>query len=110
MLRASGKQTGRANDLGALVDPMVDPLVPAGRELLAFADAAVLRDEDEIHIARDDLAGVVGAEAVVRAAAVAGNFQMMNRLLDGIGVNVSRHAMVLAAELNLTVPAHLQAT
>ncbi|MCP4960270.1 MAG: hypothetical protein GY925_13510 [Actinomycetia bacterium] len=86
---------------------MTDPLLAAGPELLAFTDAAILHDPDEMPEARLELAASAGPDAVVRAAAVAGNFQMMNRLLDGIGVKISRHAMTLANELGLTVPAHL---
>jgi hypothetical protein len=107
MLRASAEKTGRPADLRAVVDPMRDPLLPAGPQLLAFADAAVLRDADEMPVARRALLDAAGPEAVVRAAGCAGNFQMMNRLLDAIGVRVRRQGMDLAAELGLQVPRHL---
>ena len=109
MLRASGQTTDRPNDLTAIVDPMRDPLLPAGPELLAFVDAAVLRDADELPTARRALLDRAGPAAVVRAAAVAGNFEMMNRLLDAIGVPVSRRQADLASELGLRVPDHLRA-
>lgn len=108
MLRASSDHTSRPADLRAVVDPMRDSLLPAGSALLAFTDAAVLRDREEIAVARRALLEVAGPEAVVRAAACAGNFQMMNRLLDAIGVKVRRQGMELAAELGLTVPDHLR--
>ena len=108
MLRASGQSTDRANDLRAVVDPMRDPLVPAGPELLAFTDAAVLRDDEELPLARQALLDRAGPAAVVRAAAVAGNFEMMNRLLDAVGVAVNRRQADLAAELGLRVPDHLR--
>ncbi len=108
MLRASADETGRSHNLGALVDPVADPLLPAGRELLAFTDAAVLGDVEEMDAARSALLAAAGESAVVRAAAVAGNFQMMNRLLDAVGVRVARSGLDLAAELGLSVPVHLQ--
>lgn len=107
MLRASSTRTHRPVDLRALVDPARDPLLPAGRELLAFTDAAVLRDPHEMPAARDALLRAAGEAAVIRAAACAGNFEMMNRLLDAIGVPVSTGGMALAADLGLAVPDHL---
>lgn len=49
---------------------------------------------------------VAGPEAVVRAAGCAGNFQIMNRLMDTLGVPVSRR-LALAEELGLDLPDHL---
>ncbi len=109
MLRASGEKTGRPSDLTAIVDPVRDSLLPAGGELLAFADAAVLRDGDEMPVARRKLLDAAGPAAVVRAAAVAGNFEMMNRLLDAVGVAVRGGQLRLADELGLRVPDHLRA-
>lgn len=108
MLRASSDRTGRPSDLHAVVDPMRDPLVPAGPQLLAFADAAVLRDPDEMPTARQALLDAAGPEGVVRAAAVAGNFDMMNRLLDATGVVVPKRMAVVADELGLRLPDHLR--
>lgn len=107
MLRASSRHTGRPADLRAIVNPFTDPLVPAGRELLAFTDAAVLGDADEMPIAREALVRGAGQAATIRAAAVAGNFQMMNRLLDALGVRVGPSALRLADELDIAVPHHL---
>lgn len=107
MLRASSRQTDRPVDLQSIVDPFTDSLLPAGRELLAFTDAAVLGDADEMPPARAALLSVAGPAATIRAAAVAGNFQMMNRLLDALGVRVGPSAMRLANELGVEVPPHL---
>lgn len=109
MLRASSQRTDRPTELRAIVDPVSDSLLPAGAGLLAFTDAAVLRDADEMSLARQRLGDQAGPEAVVRAAAVAGNFEMMNRLLDAVGVPVSSPGMALADELGLRVPDHLRA-
>ena len=86
MLRASSQHQGLSLDLRAISDPTRDSGVPFGSELLAAADAAVLRDDHEIGQARDELVRAMGPAAAVRAFAVAGNFEMMNRLLDGQGV------------------------
>ena len=108
MLRASAARTNRSVDLRAALDPMVDSRLPAGPELLAFTDATVLRDAEEMPIARQALLDTAGPDAVVRAAAVAGNFEMMNRLLDAVGVAVTHQGAALAAELGLRVPDHLR--
>lgn len=108
MLRASSRHTARPADLRAVLDPFSDSLVPAGRELLAFTDAAVFADTAEMPLARRELIQVAGEDATVRAAAVVGNFQMMNRLLDALGVRVGANAMRLANELGLRVPTHLR--
>ena len=108
MLRASSDRTDRPADIGSVVDPVRDPLVPAGREILAFTDAAVLRDGEEMPAARQALLDAAGADAVVRAAAVAGNFEMMNRLLDATGVAVPTRFEPLADELGLRIPDHLR--
>jgi len=108
MLRASAEETGRPHNLAAVVNPMAGSLLPAGSELLAFTDAVILVDHHEMPLARQALRDAAGTEAVVRAAACAGNFQMMNRLLDAIGVKVWAGAMALADELGVSVPDHLR--
>ncbi len=107
MLRASSKKTGRPADVAAVVNPSVDPLLPGGPELLEFTDAAVNHDRSALPEARTRLLEAVGPAGAVRAAAVAANFQMMNRLLDALGVRTSKGGMALAADLGVDVPAHL---
>lgn len=103
MLRASVQHTGRPVDLSAISDVTRDPLLPAGRELRDLTDAAVLRDPYERNLALPALVDEAGEAAAVRAAAVAGNFEMMNRLLDGIGVGPGGMASI-AGELGVTYP------
>ncbi len=76
-------------DLLAVTDPTVDPALPGGRALLGFIDAAVNRDRTRLALARSELGAVLGDEAVIRAAAVVANFQMMNRIADATGMPVS---------------------
>lgn len=87
MLRVSSQHLDRAADLGALSDASVDPVTPSGRQLMAFADAVVLGDDLELPQATERLVAAVGPSGAGRAAAIAANFQMMNRMLDAIGVD-----------------------
>jgi len=100
MLRASAQTTGQAIDLGAITDRAPDPLLTAGTELLAFV-TAVIRNDSSLGPARTVLAASAGPYAVVRAAAVAGNFQMMNRLVDATGVPIGASQRAIAADLGL---------
>ncbi len=105
MLRASAHATGQFIDLHAITDRAVDPLLAAGTELFAFVNA-LLRDDDTIQdgtlqAARTALTAAAGPYAVVRAAAVAGNFQMMNRLVDATGVPIGASLRSIAADLGL---------
>ena len=104
MIRASAQTTNVAVDLAGLRDSTADSGVPAGRQLLQLTDAAVLRDPYERDVALAELVAVVGAAGAVRAAAVAGNFEMMNRLLDGIGVGAPPGSDEIAAEIGITLP------
>lgn len=87
MLRVSGRHLERPPDLAALSGASDDPGTPAGPELIALADAVVRADAAATAVAGERLAGIVGAPGAVRAVAVAANFQMMNRMLDAIGVD-----------------------
>jgi hypothetical protein len=46
-------------------------------------------------------------EATQRVAEVAANFQMMNRILDAVGVPVNQRLSAVVDELGLTIPDHL---
>ena len=74
---------------------------------MVFTDAALARDRAAMRSAREALKLVAGPEAVVRAAGCVGNFQIMNRLMDTLGVPVSRAGLALAEELGLDLPDHL---
>ncbi len=104
MLRASAKSTDAPIDLLAIADPMVDPLLPASPELRCLVDAIVLRDPDERDVALTALVEAVGTEGAVRAAAVVGNFEMMNRLLDGTGVGPNTPMAAIATDLGIEWP------
>lgn len=107
MLRASATHTNRSISLEAIADPNVDSGLQWGRELLAFTDAAVGRDGVAMATSRTALALAGGRDAVVGAAGCVANFQMMNRLLDTLGVRVARNRLPLAKHLGVDVPDHL---
>lgn len=101
MLRASVEATGSSLDLVAVTDPLRDPLLPAATELRCLVDAVVLRDSYERDLALESLNAVVGADGAIRAAATIGNFEMMNRLLDGTGVGPTRRSAQIAPALGI---------
>ncbi|MDX2381743.1 MAG: hypothetical protein QNM02_18540 [Acidimicrobiia bacterium] len=97
MLRVSGQHLGRTPELGALSNSVPDPMTPAGPELLALTDAVVSADGDGAAQAAERLTEVLGEPSTVRAIAVAANFQMMNRMLDAIGVDYGGNEQIAAA-------------
>jgi len=99
MLRESAVTTDRTVDLRAIVDTTVDPLLEAGAQLVSLVDAAIDRDDRRLATAREMLAEQVGIAGVVDAAAVFGNFEMMNRIADATGMPVGRGS--LAANVDL---------
>lgn len=95
LLRASGVQ------VGVVVDPSraEESGLPHAETFLAFADAVINRDEGALPALRDTLRSVVGAEGVVDAAGVVGNFERMNRIADGAGLELDAPVRVLAANI-----------
>jgi alkylhydroperoxidase family enzyme len=88
MLSWSAETTNRTVDLEAIAFDEVSPGLPGGDELLAFTTATVAREPGLIATARDALVAALGPEAMVDAAGVIGNFEMMNRIADGVGMPV----------------------
>lgn len=100
MLRASAQQTGHEVELSAIAHLDRDSLLPAGSQLLGFV-TALIRGDDDLSAARGRLSESVGHGGVVRAAAVSGNFQMMNRLVDATGVPIGQTSRMIADHLDL---------
>ncbi len=100
MLRASAQQTGRRVELSAITHPGRDSLLPAGSELVEFV-TALIRETANLPGERERLTRAVGSAGLVRAAAVTGNFQMMNRLVDATGVPIGATLRAIADELDL---------
>ncbi|MDB4102781.1 hypothetical protein N9549_01765 [Acidimicrobiales bacterium] len=70
-----------------------------GAELAALAQAMGTWWTEPPTAARDALVAVAGTEVAERAVGVAATFQMMNRLLDGVGAPVHQRLHPLAVEL-----------
>jgi len=107
MLRASAQKQGVDVDLRPVATGVGHTGIAHGREIMAFTDAVVLRDFDELPDARADLESIAGRDFADRAAMVAGNFSMMNRSLDAIGAPIGKHGLPTAALLGVKIPEHL---
>ena len=101
MLRASAAAFGADFDLHVVGDASVDPQRTDVETLMAFTDALVRRTSG-LEDARIGLANELGPHAIAPAAAAAGNFEMMNRIVDGVGVAVSRSLSAIGPELGVT--------
>ncbi len=108
MLRENSNANDKPVNILAVTNPSLDSLVPLGRELVAFVDAIVLLDPDELEIARQDLFDAAGPGAVTRAAAVCAGFEGTNRVVDAVGVPVNKRYYDIADELQVTIPEHLR--
>ena len=78
-----------------------DPGRQDARDLLRFADALVTHSG--LSEARTNLANSLGDLAVPLASGAAGNFEMMNRILDATGVPVPRSMAAMASEIGVEV-------
>ncbi len=81
------------------------PNIDGGAELLAFTDAMGLDPTVDPSHARTILLDRMGPVATERAAGIAATFQMMNRLLDGVGapVNNRSHFEPVATAMGFTL-------
>jgi hypothetical protein len=85
-------------DARAVTDPTFDPLIPGGVALLRLVDAVLARSAG-IKAAGDSVCAELGEAGLVDAAAVIGNFQMMNRVADGTGMPTGRGSRIRSAAL-----------
>jgi hypothetical protein len=89
MLSWSATETAQHVDITAIVNPSRDPGIAGGNELIALGRAATVAAPDRRWL--DAVANVLDLTAAVDAAAVAANFQIMNRTVDATGLQVGRH-------------------
>jgi len=85
-LRASAEIGSQSVDLRSVTDRTIDPGIAGGAELVDLVDAVLLRGDAAA--ARTAVLDALGSEALVDAAGVIGNFQMMNRVAEGTGMPV----------------------
>jgi hypothetical protein len=89
MLSWSATETAQSIDLAALVGDATELDFAGGRELIALARAIRATQPDRRWL--DAVADTLDLDAAVDAAAVAANFQIMNRTVDATGLHVGRH-------------------
>lgn len=97
-LRASSEALNINLDITAVATGAPPPL-PGGAELAALVEAITTRTAYDPQAERDALGAAIGERATERAIGVCGTFQMMNRLLDGVGAPVAKSLHPLAKEL-----------
>lgn len=86
MLSWSSEETNQRINLTPIAEGGGDPLLPGGGELVGYVNAALAGSG--VAAARAAVVDALGAAAAVDAAAVIGNFEMMNRIADGVGMPV----------------------
>lgn len=99
MLSWSSEITNTPVDLRAITDTTVDPLTPGGFALVRYTDAVLSRSTNRIAVEAESVASELGPAGLVDAAAVIGNFEMMNRVADGTGMPVGRGSRARNADL-----------
>jgi hypothetical protein len=92
MLRESSSAFEYHLDLDALRDPAIPTGVPGGNLLLRLVDA-VLVGSEPLHRIHDEIVAELGPEALVDAASVFGNFEMMNRVAEVSGIPVPQQGI-----------------
>lgn len=88
MLSWSAAETNQPLDLAAITGNGMDPLIPGGQALVDYVTTVL--SGGSVEEARDRVRDLLGEAATIDAAAVAGNFEMMNRIADGVGMPVGR--------------------
>ncbi len=101
LLRASGKLAGEPVDLRVVTDAGAagESGVAESDALLAFTDALVAHDGDALPPARADLLERLGPEGLVDAAAVASNFERMDRIADATGIPLDAPLAMMTEDL-----------
>ena len=87
MLRESAKVFEYDLEMAAIRDPSIDIGVPGGNLLLRLVDA-VLTDSEPLVDVHKAIIDELGPEALLDAASVFGNFEMMNRIADASGIPI----------------------
>ena len=92
MLRASSETDGSDDEhsvnVRSLADGTVSSGLPNGDALVRFSESVVDGSDEVLSRARDALAGEMGVDAMIDAAAVAANFERMVRIADVTGIEL----------------------
>ncbi len=93
MLRASVSEFGYEIDIAVIADPGIPIGVPGGDVLLRLVDVLHGKSPASLKNVHSEIVERLGTEALVDAAAVFGNFQMMNRVAEGSGIPIPQAAI-----------------
>ncbi len=102
-LRWSGEVHEYDIRIEGIVDPAIDVGVPGGLALVGLVDRMVEGNISACQQARATVLEELGPESLVDAAAVFGNFEMMNRVAEGTGIAVPPQALEREAEMMQTL-------
>lgn len=102
-LRWSGEVHEYDIRIEGIADPSVDVGVPGGLALVGLVDRMVEGDISARRQARATVLEELGPESLVDAAAVFGNFEMMNRVAEATGISVPPQALEREAEMMHTL-------
>ena len=99
LLRASGEYTGDDYDLSAVLgDSGEDSGVPHADVLIRLAETAIAYDDAATAAARDAVIERMGEAALVDAAAIAANFNAIDRVADAIGIPLEDEKAAISAD------------
>ncbi len=94
LLRASGQHQGSEIDLVSVIgEADGDGGITNGAILAAFAEAILGDDADRLDAAREGVRDALGAAALVDAAAVAANFDAIDRVADATGIPIDEERL-----------------
>ena len=106
MLRESSIAYGYRLDHASIADPSIPIGVPGGNTLLLFVDAAMGRPGHSLTVSHSAIIRELGPEALVDAAAVFGNFEMMNRIAEGTGIPITNQMLEREQQLVTDLDLH----
>jgi len=99
MLRESATAYGYDFDVAVIADTSTTVGIPGGNHLLLLVDILHGESDADLSDVHISIINQLGSEALVDAAAVFGNFQMMNRVAEASGVAIARQAMRRESEI-----------
>ncbi|NNE84021.1 MAG: hypothetical protein HKN28_08635 [Alphaproteobacteria bacterium] len=103
-LRASGQKSGHDYDLAAAVGQAVgNGGVPGGEVLRRFAETIIKGDENQLARARNSVRAAFGDAGMVDAAAIAAQFDALDRVADATGMYLDDAALDDTAEIRATL-------
>jgi len=93
MLSSSAIAYGFDLNIAAVASLEMSTGIPGGNELLKLVDAVISGETAAVRSAQTPVINILNPESLVDAAAVFGNFEMMNRVAEGSGIPVAIQAV-----------------